>query len=163
MATMFPTRNAVDASARAMLVDQLNLILADFSDAYAQCKHAHWNVQGEDFFMWHKLFDEVAGFVDHADTVAERIGALGGFATGTLRMAARASRLPECPETCVNGEELIAHINSCFATLSRNLRTTIMMCEDQCEDEVTGNILQEMCADVEKGMYFLERHMYGGS
>lgn len=164
MAQMFPSNNPLDEAMRSMVVDELNKLLADTADLYAQTKHAHWNVQGEEFYMWHKLFDDLAGWVEgFGDTIAERITALGGYAYGTLRMAARASRLPETPENILGGNQFIEVLVNLFATHSQNLYTAIEMCDETCEDEVTSNMLQEQAHTVDKAIYFLERSMMGGS
>lgn len=164
MARMFPSNNPLDEAMRSMVVDELNKLLADSADLYAQTKHAHWNVQGEEFFMWHKLFDELADWIeDFADTIAERITALGGYALGTLRMAARSSRLPETPESVLGGNQFIEVLTNLYATHSQHLYACIAMCDEECEDEVTSNMLQEQAHAIDKAIYFLERHLIGGS
>lgn len=164
MARMFPTRNPQDPDVRSMVVDELNKTLADFADLYSQTKHAHWNVVGEEFYMWHKLFDELAeGIEGYSDTLAERIAALGGYAYGTLRMAARSSRLPEFPESALNGNQCVEVLLTAYALTSANLQTCIEICDEECGDEVTSNLLQEICHQVDKSIYFLERHTMGGS
>lgn len=71
----------------------LNQQLADASDLLSQVKQAHWNVKGPAFWQLHRLFDEVAEQADGwIDELAERITALGGYARGTVRMAAAARR-----------------------------------------------------------------------
>ena len=88
-------------------IDMLNKSLADTLDLFSQLKQAHWNVKGMEFYQLHLLFDE---FAEHAegwvDEIAERATALGGYATGTVRMAAGSSRLPEYPTSAVDG---VAH------------------------------------------------------
>lgn len=164
MARLIPTRHPLDAEARGMVVDDLNRHLADFADLYSLAKHAHWNVVGEEFFMWHSLFDTLADSVSALpDTIAERITALGGYAYGTLRMAARTSRLPDFPESVVNGNQCIEVLLNAFVTVSANLQMSIEMIDEECGDEVTSNMLQDMCHQVDKSIYFLERHMVGGS
>lgn len=164
MARLFPTRNPLELEHRTMIVDDLNRHLADLADLYSLAKHAHWNVIGEEFFMWHGLFDTIAeGIEDYTDMVAERITALGGYAYGTLRMAARSSRLPEFPESVINGNQCVEVLLNAFALVSANLQASIEMCDEDCGDEVTSNMLQEICHQVDKSIYFLERHTMGGS
>ena len=51
-----------------------------------------------------ELFDEVAERAEEwVDELAERVTALGGFATGTVRMAASSSTLPEFPTDITDG------------------------------------------------------------
>lgn len=161
MATMFTTYNRMPEGTRRVVVDILNTLLADTTDLWAQTKHAHWNVQGEEFFMWHELFDEIAEpLTGFADDIAERATALGGFAQGTLRMAAMGSTLPEVNGSTVSGEDFLAHLIDLYATHGQNLRTAIRMCCDMdVTDEVTSNMLQDQCHQIDKSLYFLERHV----
>lgn len=72
--------------------------LLDTFDLYTQTKQAHWNVKGSDFHQLHLLFDaHAAHVVEWIDQVAERAVMLGGYATGTARMSATNSKLPEYP------------------------------------------------------------------
>ena len=92
MATMvksFETRNDIPHRTRETMITLLNQQLADTFDLYSQTKQAHWNVKGLAFYQLHLLFDEVAGSIfEYVDMIAERVTALGGYATGTARMAA---------------------------------------------------------------------------
>jgi len=94
----FSTRNDLPADARQKLIKLLNQQLADTTDLRTQTKHAHWNVKGPNFIALHKLFDELAEQLsEFADEIAERATALGGVATGTARVVAANSRVPEFP------------------------------------------------------------------
>ena len=96
MPKIYHTSIDLDAETRAQLVALLNQQLADTFDLYSQTKQAHWNVKGAQFFQLHELYDKLAAeLIDHVDTIAERATALGGTALGTLRMAAKATRLGE--------------------------------------------------------------------
>ena len=95
----FTTSVDIPADKRAKVVGILNQHLADAFDLQSQVKQAHWNVKGPDFWQLHKLFDEVAErAAEWVDELAERVTALGGYATGTVRMAAgdeHAARVPD--------------------------------------------------------------------
>ena len=94
----FPTHIDLPETDREPLIELLNKRLADTADLYSQVKQAHWNVKGPNFFQLHQLFDQLAGEVfPYIDLIAERATALGGVATGTVRMAAASSMLPEYP------------------------------------------------------------------
>jgi starvation-inducible DNA-binding protein len=94
----FSTSVDIPPDRRAKVVTVLNQNLADAFDLQSQVKQAHWNVKGSDFWQLHKLFDEVAERAEEwVDELAERVTALGGYATGTVRMAAASSTLPVFP------------------------------------------------------------------
>jgi starvation-inducible DNA-binding protein len=95
---LYPTRIDIPTDARKQIVVLINQTLAATSDLKSQVKQAHWNVKGSDFYQLHELFDEIAGEIEeYVDMFAERITALGGYAMGTVRMAAENSILPEYP------------------------------------------------------------------
>src|SRR5260370_41843776 len=98
VAPMFKTRIELPEKDRHALIGLLNQRLADTADLYSQNKQAHWNVKGPNFFQLHELFDQLASDVfPFIDMIAERVTALGGLATGTVRMSASNSALPESP------------------------------------------------------------------
>ncbi len=89
----FSTHIDLPVESREQLIMLLNEHLADSFDLMSQTKQAHWNVKGKDFYQLHLLFDEIAGeLADFVDLLAERATSLGGYATGTVRMAAENSR-----------------------------------------------------------------------
>src|SRR5690606_39481545 len=95
---MRPTKNDLPLAKRKKLTDLLGALLADAVDLQMQAKQAHWNVKGENFIALHELFDKVVIDAQGAtDMIAERIMQLGGTAQGTVRVAARQSRLKEYP------------------------------------------------------------------
>ncbi|MGL5096296.1 MAG: DNA starvation/stationary phase protection protein Dps [Planctomycetia bacterium] len=102
----FPTSVGLPADVREKTIALLNPVMADLFDLYSQTKQAHWNVKGMYFAQLHELFDDAAAEVlPFVDEVAERVTAVGGYATGTARMASKASRLPEYPVEAVNGAD----------------------------------------------------------
>lgn len=51
--------------------------LADTYNLYYQSQVSHWNIEGKDFYQYHKLFQEMyEDSADAIDTIAERIRAL---------------------------------------------------------------------------------------
>lgn len=159
MARMFPSSNMMDAQVRIKVVDALNPILATLTDLHAQVKHAHWNVKSPQFYSLHKLFDELAESIpDDADTVAERIGALGGYARGTIQMACSDTKIGNLPEPLVDGVGLVRDLIDKFAAAENLLRTSSEMI-DKMGDCVSANMLQDMAHRLGKGLYFLEAHI----
>lgn len=77
------------------MIELLNSCLADVADLQTHAKHAHWNVKGPQFLSLHDLFEQIASrLAKGADTIAERITALGGLAQGTARQVSAASNVP---------------------------------------------------------------------
>src|SRR6185295_2329238 len=101
---MHNTKIDLAAAKREAVAKNLNQELASLIDLKTQCKQAHWNVRGPHFISLHQLFDKVGGEVDeYIDMTAERIGALGGMAEGTLAQALKHTKLNAYPDDIVDG------------------------------------------------------------
>ena len=158
MKTPFDTKVSLSQETRAQVAGILNQTLADLSDLCSQCKQAHWNVRGSLFYPLHKLFDELAGSVEeHLDPLAERITALGGVATGTVRQAAARSALPEFPLEPTEGLACVAALVERFGVCATAARKAI---DDTAAlgDAGTADLLTGLSQDLDKNLWFLEAH-----
>jgi starvation-inducible DNA-binding protein len=157
----FKTSVDLPAGTRSKVNTLLNQNLADAFDLMSQTKQAHWNVKGNDFWQLHKLFDELAAEVgEWVDMIAERVTALGGDATGTVRMAAAASQLPEFPTTITTGAEYLRALADRLAAYANAAREGIDQ-TDQMGDANTADMLTEISRCADKYLYFLEAHLQG--
>lgn len=155
----FKTRIDLPAKSRAQAISILNQQLADTTDLFTQVKTAHWNLKGREFIALHKLFDELAEpLPEQADMIAERANALGGLATGTLRQAAAASRLPELPLSNVDGIALVKLLADRFAKLAASSRAAIDTTA-KLGDAGTADLFTEIVRDLDKHLWFLEAHV----
>ena len=154
-------RTSIDLApdVRQSCISLLNARLADTFDLYSQLKQAHWNVKGMDFIQLHELFDEVAErTLVYVDDIAERAIELGGYATGTARMASASSSLPEYPTNATNGVEHLAAVVERMAMYGKNVRQCIDQADD-LEDKDTADLFTEISRAVDKDLWFLEAHL----
>jgi starvation-inducible DNA-binding protein len=155
----FETAVGLPASTRDAMIALLNQHLADTSDLYSQTKQAHWNVKGLHFYPLHLLFDELAEHrEDEADMIAERATALGGYATGTVRMAAASSRLPEIPTDIDAGMDYVQALVERYGQLANSTREGIDQA-DQTGDADTADLLTEISRQLDKDLWFLQAHL----
>jgi starvation-inducible DNA-binding protein len=159
-ARMFDTRNDLDEATREKLVTLLNARLADTFDLYSQLKQAHWSVRGSDFIQLHELYDTVAESVlEFVDEIAERATALGGLATGTVRMAAEASSLDEYPLDAIAGEETVQVVADRLATYGAAVREAIDVTDSELGDIDTSDLFTEISRSIDKHLWFVEAHV----
>lgn len=159
---VFETRNDLDIEVRKEMIALLNRSLADTTDLATQVKHAHWNVKGSNFQPLHELFDDQSALLhEHADTIAERVTALGGHAMGTARMAASESRLPAYPENAVDGMDCVDALAERFGLHGEQLRNGIEAA-GSAGDEDTADLFTELSREVDKQLWFLEAHLQNG-
>jgi starvation-inducible DNA-binding protein len=158
-ARSFTTSLDVPAATRAKINAILNQHLADSFDLLSQVKQAHWNVKGPDFWQLHKLFDEVAERAEEwVDEFAERITALGGYAMGTVRMAATSSTLPEFPTEITDSMDYVRAVADRLATFTNSARSATDEA-DKLGDANTADLFTEVSRCADKYLYFLEAHL----
>jgi starvation-inducible DNA-binding protein len=152
---MYATPSRLPENARTAIADALNARLAEGLDLQAQVKHAHWNVKGPHFAPLHALFDGIATAVTgFNDEIAERAVTLGARAQGTLRMAAKASRLPDLPGDVVQGLDLAKLVAERVEAWTDGLREARKVAQSQ-GDEDTFDLLTGVVEEMEKQGWFL--------
>lgn len=149
--TMFDTRNDLPLESREKLVELLNARLADTLDLYSQVKQAHWNVKGPNFIQLHELYDMVAETVlPFVDEIAERATALGGLATGTVRMAAEATSLDEYPLDGTDGQETVQLVADLLAAYGASAREAIDTTGEELGDMDTADLFTDISRAIDK-------------
>lgn len=162
MTIRFHTHVTIGEPARQEIISGLNAILAATLDLGSQVKQAHWNVRGEQFFARHTMFDSLySHLVASADTVAERIGQLGGYAEGTVRQAAATSSLPEHDLAAVQGREHVLSLTARYGELGALLRAHLQTA-DGLKEPVTVDLYTEVLRGLEMDLWFLESHLERG-
>jgi len=157
----FRTSVDIPPGTRTKIARILNQHLADSFDFMSQVKQAHWNVKGSDFWQLHKLFDEVAErAAEWVDEFAERVTALGGYATGTARMAAATSTLPEFPTEITESMDYVRAVADRLAAFTNSARAAIDQ-TDKLGDADTADLFTEISRCADKYLYFLEAHLQG--
>jgi starvation-inducible DNA-binding protein len=155
----FQTHIDIPADARQRLIGILNQQLAETLDLYTQTKQAHWNIKGSDFFQLHELFDQLAtdvfGFID---TIAERVTALGGYASGTARMAAQASKIAEYPREAIEGRQHLDALIERWSRYAANNRKALDAAQND-DDQATADIFTDVARAADKDLWFLEAHL----
>ena len=155
----FPTHIDIPEKQRTLLCELLNAHLADTFDLFSQVKQAHWNVKGKDFYQLHLLFDEIAAeMAEYVDMIAERCTSLGGYATGTVRMAAEGSSLTEYPTDAIVGMEHVAALVERMSVYAAKIRHAIDD-TDKMGDPTTADMFTQISRTVDKRLWFLEAHI----
>ncbi len=155
----FETAVDLPAATRAAMIGLLNQKLADTTDLYSQTKQAHWNVKGIHFYPLHLLFDQLAEKrQEEADELAERATELGGYALGTVRLAAASSRLPEIPTDINAGVDYVRALVERYGIHANNMRAAIDEA-DEAGDKDTADLSTEISRELDKDLWFLQAHL----
>ncbi len=140
------------------LVALLNQSLADTLDLTSQTKQAHWNVKGENFYGLHLLFDSLYEQLGvFGDDLAERAVTLDGQAIGTVRAAAKASRLEEYP---LDARDSRIHVHAMvdrYENYTRHARHAIKDAE-KLGDSDTADLYTSISRAMDKALWMLKAH-----
>jgi starvation-inducible DNA-binding protein len=155
---MQKTANTLSKNIRAKSVAVLNRHLAAAIDLHAQVKQAHWNVRGPTFIAIHELFDKVADTAaEYSDLVAERAGALGGTAEGTIQVAVEHSFLDRYRLGIADAEAHIGAVTAVLASFGESVRNAI----DETAsfgDVDTSDVFTEISRSVDQQLWLVESH-----
>lgn len=155
----FSSSVAMSDEARSHLIQRSNRVLASLLDLASQVKQAHWNIKGPQFFARHQLFDDLAAHLkEWSDDVAERASTLGGYAKGTIRLAAEMSVLDEYDLEATEGRRHLMALRDRYGKLGGLLRETIGE-SARLEDPVSEDLYTEVLRGVELDMWFVESHL----
>jgi starvation-inducible DNA-binding protein len=149
-----PINIGISEKDRKAVCKGLNKLLADSYLLYLKTQNYHWNVTGKMFQSLHTLFEEQ--YLEQAaaiDVVAERIRALGEYAPGSFAAFSKVSSIKE--ETAIpSTDEMIHNLvqgNEAVVTTARE----IVALADECEDDVTTDLMIERMQIHEKNAWML--------
>lgn len=153
-------------AARLSVIDVLQPLLCDTLHVGLQAKMAHWNVRGPNFIALHELFDKTYDQLqEYADLIAERIGQLGEIALGNLEDIYEISEMPTLVESkpyvsdkdMAGWEALTFRMAYALAELARRVGEATAHADD-CDDDVTEDILTQIRRGLDKQAWFIENH-----
>jgi len=119
-----------------MLTDLMKILLASDFSYYLKAHFFHWNVEGKDFYQYHKFLQKVyEDAYEAVDTIAEFIRTLDEYAPGSLSRYQELSHIQDqtkVPRAQLMLEELLhdSHImvellNECFAAATQENKQDI--------------------------------------
>ncbi len=124
------------------MIESLNVITATTADLRSQIKLAHWNLVGAAFQGIHLALDEHAEtFRLLTDEFAERVRALGGVASGSVRQSAESSVLPDLEARELPWEDAAQELAQRYEQYSQHLQE----CAEQIGDSDLGT--QDLCIE----------------
>ena len=127
-------------------------------DLHGQVKQAHWNVRGAQFIALHELFDEISDEVDEwIDSLAERAGALGAAAEGTVQVAAKHSYLEAYPLRIASGPDHLRALGKALAGFTNKVRKAIDEAAD-LGDANTADLLTGISRSADQALWKVESH-----
>jgi starvation-inducible DNA-binding protein len=143
-----------DPAAATEVATELQFVLETLIDLSLIGKHAHWNVVGPNFRSLHLELDElVVAWRDAADTVGERIAALGGFPDGRAETVASGKEVPTLDEGPLPDRALVASLTAILTDAVDLIRVRMDRVEDL--DTVTADLLHSVVATLDKQLWMI--------
>jgi len=135
----------------------LSPVLHDLIALAVNTKQAHWHVRGENFMGVHEFLDEVVAHAqDAADTVAERVVALGLPVDGRISTVAKRSTNPEMQpgfqQSATTVAEVVAQLDATLETVNRAVKEL-----DEI-DLVSQDLVIGIAQQLDKDRWFLFSH-----
>ena len=137
------------------LIDQMKKLLAESYAFYLKTHYYHWNVEDEDFPMWHSFFEQIYTEVYGAvDDVAEHIRQIGGYAPGSFGRFKELSEIQD--ETGLpNIDQMLQTLIADNQTVIKTLHVAYKLAEDNQEIGLS-NFIQDREAAHKKHAWMLK-------
>lgn len=137
----------------------LTSVLADSMMLYIKTRKFHWNVSGESFMEYHKLFEEqYKKLEEDIDEIAERISKLGFPTIGTSKEFSTNSHLKETPGKNPNAKGMLKELLQDHESIIVHLRKYIDACENDYKDKGTADLLTALMREHETMAWKLRRY-----
>ena len=141
------------------VVDLLSNGLSNEVMLYTKTRKFHWNVCGESFMEFHKLFEaQYRELEESIDEIAERINKLGGKTIGTTKEFAERSAIKESPGEYPDSMSMVKELLQDHETIIKQLRKDVDECADKYNDAGTSDFLTQKMEDHESIAWTLRRY-----
>lgn len=140
------------------LVNNLNILLANFQVYYQNLRGLHWNIRGKRFFDLHVKFEEFYNDSQlKIDMIAERVLTLGGRPLHTFSDYIEKSKL-EVGKNISKDEEAIQLILKSLGSLL-SIERKILNDSGEINDEGTNSMMSDFISEQEKTIWMLKAWM----
>ncbi len=140
--------------------DILTGVLADGMMLYIKTRKFHWNVSGQSFMEYHKLFESHYKKLEESiDEIAERISKLGFPSIGTTKEFASFSQIKEAPGKNPSSTDMVKELLKDHESVIKTLREKIDECDEKLKDAGTADFLTSLMEDEETLAWTLRRYL----
>ena len=151
---------ALDESACAQSVENLNQVLADTITLRDMYKKHHWQVAGHTFYQLHLLFDKHYEEQNElVDTIAERIQSLGGISLAMAADVAEATLIPRPPRGREEVPVQISRLLEAHEIILKEARTMARQASESADDGTNDVLVSEVIRTNELQVWFLSEHL----
>jgi starvation-inducible DNA-binding protein len=157
---VLPVPIALDASVRAVSVENLNQLLVDTMTLRDLYKKHHWQVSGATFYQLHLLFDKhFEEQSEMVDSIAERIQSLGGVSIAMAHDVAEMTLIPRPPRGRDEVPVQIARLLHAHEIVLREARAMARQAAEAGDDGTNDLLVSEVIRTNEKQVWFVAEHL----
>jgi starvation-inducible DNA-binding protein len=139
------------------VIQKLNIYLADLNVFYRKLQNFHWNIQGEDFFVWHEKLEEYYNAINtQIDAIAEHILMLNGQPMGRMNEYLKQTHIQEAQDKKIDQQEVVRQIVQDYTTLLDSVKSIKKVAEEQ-EMYSTSSMTDTYMAEYEKIIWMLSQ------
>ena len=143
------------ANAKPILVERLNMLLADHFALYLKTKNFHWHVRGPNFRELHLLFDEQAAEIFAlTDLIAERVRKNGAGTLTSIGAIAANSRIADQDTASLDAATMASELSEDNQLLVTALREVKQAATD-AGDNATEGMVDDWTDQAEQRVWFL--------
>ncbi|MBD3581414.1 Dps family protein [Flavobacterium selenitireducens] len=136
------------------LVDDLNVLLANFQTYYQNLRGIHWNIRGKRFFDLHVKFEELYNDAQlKIDMIAERVLTIGGTPLHTFQDYIDHSKIAVGKKVS-NDEKAVQLIVDSLAALLK-IERDILQKSGEIGDEGTNSMVSDFISEQEKTIWMM--------
>ena len=137
---------------------KLSHFLADSYVLYVKTLNFHWNMTGEQFFMYHKLLEgQYESLAGANDEVAERIRQLGYKSPGSMQDFLKLACMKESP-TDLSMKEMIQELAESHKLMVKHAGELVSFCNSH-DDPGTSDMIVGRMRDHDKQAWLLISHL----
>ena len=144
----------LDKDQTEQLINELNLLLANFQVYYQNLRGVHWNIKGKNFFELHVKFEELyTDAQEKVDLIAERILTLQGTPLHTFEDYVSLSKV-KVGKNITNDEESVKLVVNSISELLK-VEREILELSDEANDEGTNSMMSDFISEQEKTLWMM--------
>ena len=138
----------------------LTSVLANEMTLYVKLRKFNWNVSGESFMEFHKLFEgQYTQLEASIDEIAERIGKLGGKTIGTMKEFSDLTIIKESTNHYPSQKEMVTELLEDHETVIIHLRKDVDISAEENKDAGTADFLTGLMEAHETMAWTLRRYL----
>ena len=148
----------LDEAKMSAIVDQLQILLANYQIYYTNLRGFHWNITGQQFFRLHEKFEELYNDASvKIDDIAERILALSGVPKNSFSDYLQLSKIEDVSDvSCADNSVKITLENiSNLIEIEKN----ILSLSNEATDDSTASMMGDYIREQEKLVWMLVAYL----